>query len=105
MSKLQESRVRSLAHLLPLTVRCSDCRNLFGDINTYRTPCDAPSAADAAGHIELVIPRSKLMRKPLAIPAPDAWPKIAAMNLCKIGTEAAVPAAHAFGGFQAQIGH
>src|SRR5690348_8288026 len=91
--------------LLTLAVSRPDGRDLLGHVDTDRAPRDAPPAADAAGNIELVVPRGELVREPLPVAPAGARPEVAAVDLCELRIEAAIPTSDSLGILQAQVGH
>src|SRR5438132_13379509 len=73
----------------PVAIRCPDRRDLLGDVDADRAPCDTTAAADTARDIELVVPGGELVRKPLPIAPADRRAKVAAVNTSKLRVEAA----------------
>ena len=76
-----------------------------GDVDAYRAPGDASSAAHTAGGAELIYPAGQFMGHPLAIPRLYRRSYVAAMNIRKIHGEAGIPASPAFGKPTRQIRH
>src|SRR5262245_61315232 len=80
-------------------------QRLFGDVNSHRTPCDAPPAADASRSSELVYPRRQFVRHPLPVARPRRRAHAAAVNVSEIHREARVPPAPSLGMLARQIRH
>src|SRR5512139_3742261 len=69
----------------------SERLHLFGEVDACRTPRDAATAADTAGHAELLRPGRELVREPLAVARPDRGPDASAVDVGEIRGEARVP--------------
>src|SRR5579864_5486395 len=67
------------------------CGDLLGDVDADRAPRDAPSAADAAGRSELVVPRRELVGHPLPVARPPGRADAAAVDVRVVDGEAGVP--------------
>src|ERR1035438_937522 len=56
------------------SVTYGDGGHLFGDVDSYGAPDDAPAATDTTGGIELIPPRREFVRYPLPIPRGRRFP-------------------------------
>jgi hypothetical protein len=65
--------------------------HFFRQVDSDRTPCNAPPAANAARNIELVDPRRQFVRQPLPIPRANVIAHQAAIHVAEIDIEARVP--------------
>jgi len=75
----------------------ANCRQLLRDVDSHRTPADAASATDATGRAELVVPRSELVRQPLAVTRTSGRPDTAAVDVRMVDGVAGVPEPNVFG--------
>src|SRR5215469_628069 len=85
--------------------RFSDCRDLFGNINSHRAPRDASSTTNTTGCSKLIYPSRKFMDHPLAVAGLWRCTNRSTMNVGKIHREARVPLLPAFRMFTFQIGN
>jgi hypothetical protein len=71
--------------------RLAEGVDFFGEIDSYRTPGDTPSASYASRHAELVDPGSQLVCQPHAIAVFDGGPEIFSMDISMFGRETGIP--------------
>src|SRR5579872_6415722 len=79
--------------------------DLFGDIDSHRTPGNAAAATDAARCAELIDPGGQLVGHPLPVPGERGRPHNTPVNIRVLGGEARVPAAPALAVIAGQIGN
>src|SRR5208283_589222 len=78
--------------------------HFFGDVDAGGAPGDAPSTADAARHVELVVPGAQLVGQPMAVArCAGLTHTAAAVNEGEIELVARRPVLPAFGVFTRQV--
>ena len=78
-------------------------RPLRGDVDSHRTPGDAPAASDTARCVELVVPGGELVGHPLPVAARRAHPMGSAMHHRELEVEAGVPLPDTLGASISQL--
>ena len=77
-----------MCHCFCVNSVAADGVNLSGDIDPGWTPGDAPAAADASHHAELIDPMSKFMGEPLTVSGTGGGTGVPSSNSREVGGEA-----------------
>ena len=73
----------------------AELRGLFRDVDSNRTPGDTPSAADASGGSELLVPRGELVGHPLSVSRGPGGADVLSGHIREFEGEAGAPTAPA----------
>src|SRR6516162_488657 len=85
-------------------LRLADGADLLRNVDSHRTPGDAPSAANAPRGAELIDPRRQLVRHPLAVASAGRGTNAPTVDVRERHGETGVPLAPALRMFARQVG-
>src|SRR5262249_35304103 len=93
----------SMASIGPLAF--TNRARFFGDIDSDRTPGDAPSASHTSRRAELIEPRSQFVCHPLPVTRSCGRPDNTTMNVGEVRGKARIPAPPSFRVIAREIGN